>query len=109
MGDRNTVVGAYTLHRHLQQYCSHLSNTIKIALVVKGKYFTCILMKPSPWGSFSSMQDLRTGDFWFDNSGLPLFFLRFDDSNCDKNHFIPTAVYCFNDGSVGMQLVALKE
>ena len=25
MGESNTVVSAYTLYRHLQQYCSHLS------------------------------------------------------------------------------------
>ena len=25
MGESNTVVSAYTMHRHLQQYCSHQS------------------------------------------------------------------------------------
>ena len=28
MGESNTVVSAYALHRHLQQYCSHPSNYI---------------------------------------------------------------------------------
>ena len=28
MGESNTVVSAYTLYRHLQQYCSHPSNYV---------------------------------------------------------------------------------
>ena len=34
MGENNTVVSAYTLYRHLQQYCSHLSIHV-ITVIVK--------------------------------------------------------------------------
>ena len=34
MGESNTVVSAYTLYRHLQQYCSHLSKCLSLCLYV---------------------------------------------------------------------------
>ena len=30
MGESNTIVSAYTLYRHLQQYCFHSSNILRL-------------------------------------------------------------------------------
>ena len=43
MGECNTVVSAYTLYRHLQQYCSHPS--IYVELTFEGHYTVCINTK----------------------------------------------------------------
>ena len=39
----------------------------------------------------------------------PIFFLRIDDSHCDKIHSSLTAVSVFDNGYVGKQPVAWKE
>ena len=39
----------------------------------------------------------------------PIFFLRIDDSHCDRIHSSLTAVCCFNNGYLGKQPVAWKE
>ena len=36
MGESNTVVSAYTLYRHLQQYCSHPSIYVQMSYTMKG-------------------------------------------------------------------------
>ena len=34
MGESNTVVSTYTLYRHLQEYCSHLSIRLIIIIII---------------------------------------------------------------------------
>ena len=42
MGESNTVVSAYTMYRHLQQYCSHPSiySQIQFDILDRSKHFT---------------------------------------------------------------------
>ena len=35
MAESNTVVSAYTVYRHLQQYCSHLSKKVNPHIVIE--------------------------------------------------------------------------
>ena len=62
-----------------------------------------------PQSSVVSVQDLRTRDCWFDPRAWPIFFLRTDDSHCDRIHSSLTTVHCFDNGYVGKQRVAWKE
>ena len=39
----------------------------------------------------------------------PLFFLRIDDSHCDRIHSSLTTIHCFDNGYVGKQPVAWTE
>ena len=47
MGESNTVVSAYTLYRHLQQYCSHPSEfSVSNVVPVNNLYFTFVFQAP---------------------------------------------------------------
>ena len=60
--------------------------------------------------SFSgSVEDLRTGGRSFVPPARPIFFLRIDDSQCDKIHTSLTTIICFDDGCVGKEPVAWRE
>ena len=37
MGESNTVVSAYTMYRHLQQYCSHPSISAWIEICIRSQ------------------------------------------------------------------------
>ena len=39
----------------------------------------------------------------------PIFFLRIDDSHCDRIHFSLTTVHCFDNDYVGKQPLALED
>ena len=63
MGESNTVVSAYTLYRHLRQYCSHLlnyahhiTNTRNLKFLAHGHSH-----KISRASSADSAKDLRHG------------------------------------------------
>ena len=43
------------------------------------------------------------------SSARPIFFLRIDDSHCDRIYSSLTAFSCFDNGYVGKQPVALEE
>ena len=58
--------------------------------------------------SVGSVADLRTGSL-VRSPDRPIFFLRIDDSHCDRIHSSLTAVSCFDCGYVGKQPVAWKE
>ena len=51
-----------------------------------------------------SVHDLRT-EFTSSISGLAEFFLRIDDSHCDRIHSTFITDHCFDDNYVGKQPV----
>ena len=53
-------------------------------------------------GSVGSV-DFRIGGRWLEPLCRPKFSQRTDDSHCDRIHFCPTAVRCFDNGYVGKQ------
>ena len=50
-----------------------------------------------------SVQDLRTGGYWFDLSSAKLF--RIDKRHCNRIHSSLTGDHCVDDGDVGKQQV----
>ena len=68
-----------------------------------------VCWKPIPNRLVGRVDDLRTGGTWFEFLVQPIFFLRIDDSHCNRIYFSLTHVYCFTDGYVGKQPVAWKE
>ena len=64
---------------------------------------------PRPCSSFTTMEDLRTEDRWFELLAQPVFFPRIEDSHCNRIHSSLTAVHYFNDNFVGKQPVSWKE
>ena len=71
---------------------------------------TCVAAQgPSSRTSIGSVEDLRTGDRWFEPSDRPIFFPRIDDNRCDRIRSSLTAVHCFEDANVEKQPVAWKE
>ena len=43
MGESNTVVSAYTMYKHLQQYCSHPSNNFTAVVLDSFESYTHLL------------------------------------------------------------------
>ena len=65
-----------------------------------------VVLLVEPHSSVSSVPDLRTGGL---SQARPIFFLRIDDSHCDRIHSSLTSVNCFDNGCVRKQPVAWKE
>ena len=63
----------------------------------------------SPRGLVHNVEDLRIEGHRFKALARPIFFLRIDDSHCNRIHSSLTAICCFDNGSVRKQPVALKE
>ena len=57
---------------------------------------------------FGSVEDLRTGECWFEPQTLTIVFPRIDDIHCGRIYFSFTAVHCFADGYLEKQPVAWK-
>ena len=102
MDESNTVVSAYTMYRHLQQYCSHPSNSLCILVVSVVSATSSIPVSPAePHSSVDSVQDFRTGGRWFDPRARPIFFPRINGSHCDRIYYFLTFVHCFGNVYVG--------
>ena len=66
--------------------------------------FLFLFLFPSPRSSVGSVKDSRVGGRWFESPDVCLFFLKTNDSHCDKIHSSLIVVHCFDDAASGQWL-----
>ena len=59
MDESNTVLSAYTMYRHLQQYCSHPSICEKVPIGLEKKCLRVYVVVGELWESMNRMKSWR--------------------------------------------------
>ena len=85
---------------------THYLDFVKLSLQDTYMYIISVFLIAEPYSLVGSVQDLRS---LVRSPARPIFFLRIDDGHCDRIHFSPTTLHCFDNGYVGKQPVAWKE